>query len=104
MTADLFAADRNRIVLDPGAWLLGGFALDRAAALLDAIAAISAAAPFRHLETPGGRRMSVAMTNCGTAGWVSDRSHGPLCRPCSARWRMRPPAPRISRALRPTPA
>lgn len=73
MTADLFAADRHRIALDPGAWLFGGFALDRAAELLDVIAAISAIAPFRHLETPGGRRMSVAMTNCGTAGWVSDR-------------------------------
>lgn len=73
MTADLFAADRQRIALDPGAWLFGGFALDRARALLDAIAVLSAAAPFRHLETPGGRLMSVAMTNCGTVGWVSDR-------------------------------
>jgi alkylated DNA repair protein (DNA oxidative demethylase) len=72
MTADLFAADRHRIALDPGAWLLGGFALDSAPDLLEAIALIAAAAPFRHLETPGGRRMSVAMTNCGEAGWVSD--------------------------------
>ncbi|MFZ0502216.1 MAG: alpha-ketoglutarate-dependent dioxygenase AlkB [Chthoniobacterales bacterium] len=29
--------------------------------------------PFRHLVTPGGYRMSVAMTNCGLAGWTSDR-------------------------------
>jgi alkylated DNA repair protein (DNA oxidative demethylase) len=34
---------------------------------------IAAAAPFRHLTTPGGGTMSVAMTNCGEAGWVSDR-------------------------------
>lgn len=43
------------------------------AALLEELAAITAAAPFRHLITPGGFRMSVAMTNCGTLGWVSDR-------------------------------
>ena len=29
--------------------------------------------PFRYLVTPGGYRMSVAMTNCGLAGWTSDR-------------------------------
>lgn len=71
--ADLFAAERSCLELDPGAWLLGGFALDEAPALLAAIAAIAAAAPFRYLETPGGGRMSVAMTNCGEVGWVSDR-------------------------------
>jgi len=31
-------------------------------------------APFRHMITPGGYRMSVAMTNCGTAGWITDRT------------------------------
>lgn len=71
--ADLFEVDRRRIALDPGAWLLGGFALNEAPALIDAIEIIAAAAPFRHLETPGGRHMSVAMTNCGEVGWVSDR-------------------------------
>ncbi len=71
--ADLFEAERSRIELDPGAWLLGGLALDHAPALLQAIHTISQAAPFRHLETPGGGRMSVAMTNCGEVGWVSDR-------------------------------
>ncbi len=73
MSVDLFAADRARIALDPGATLLGGFALDEAPALLEAIARIARAAPFRHLVTPGGRLMSVAMTNSGAAGWVSDR-------------------------------
>jgi alkylated DNA repair protein (DNA oxidative demethylase) len=36
--------------------------------------AIIAQAPFRHMVTPGGHRMSVAMTNCGDAGWVTDHS------------------------------
>ena len=57
-----------------GAWLLRGFALGNAAALLSAIETVQAAAPFRHLMTPGGFRMSVAMTNCGSVGWVSDRT------------------------------
>src|SRR5579859_2065529 len=57
----------------PGAWLLRGFALDRVTALMTAIEHIKTAAPFRHLITPGGFRMSVAMTNCGSLGWVSDR-------------------------------
>jgi alkylated DNA repair protein (DNA oxidative demethylase) len=56
-----------------GAYLLRGFALDNVTALLAAVEHIETAAPFRHLETPGGFRMSVAMTNCGALGWVSDR-------------------------------
>lgn len=59
--------------LAPGAAYLGGFALERAAALLDAVEQIIAAAPFRHMSTPGGLRMAVAMTNCGEFGWISDR-------------------------------
>jgi alkylated DNA repair protein (DNA oxidative demethylase) len=55
--------------------LLRGFALGHITALMTAIELIEAAAPFRHLVTPGGFRMSVAMTNCGSLGWVSDR-HG----------------------------
>jgi alkylated DNA repair protein (DNA oxidative demethylase) len=70
---DLFAEDRRRLMLDPGAMLLRGFALPVARVLLDAIVMIAEAAPFRHLATPGGRRMSVAMTNAGRLGWVSDR-------------------------------
>ena len=54
--------------------LLGGFAKSVEASLLAAIERVVAAAPFRHLVTPGGYRMSVAMTNCGAAGWVSDRT------------------------------
>ncbi len=44
------------------------------AAMLNAINMVVAAAPFRHMETPGGKRMSVAMSNCGSVGWVSSRA------------------------------
>lgn len=60
-------------VLAEGAVLLRGFALEQSEELLLGIAAVCEYAPFRHLVTPGGLRMSVAMTNCGAVGWVSDR-------------------------------
>jgi alkylated DNA repair protein (DNA oxidative demethylase) len=60
--------------LAEGAVLLRGFAGDVAETLLAAVDGVAAAAPFRHLVTPGGYLMSVAMTNCGAVGWVSDRS------------------------------
>ena len=60
--------------LGPGATLLRGFALADAPQVLEAIAQIVRQAPFRHMTTPGGFRMSVAMTNCGTTGWVTDRT------------------------------
>jgi len=53
--------------------VLRGFARGRLAVLLTAVTEITAAAPFRNMITPGGFRMSVAMTNCGRAGWVTDR-------------------------------
>lgn len=56
-----------------GAVLLAGFALPVEHALLADIAAVAEAAPFRHMVTPGGFTMSVAMTSCGEAGWVTDR-------------------------------
>jgi alkylated DNA repair protein (DNA oxidative demethylase) len=68
--ADAALADEP---LDPGAVVLRGFARCRDAALAEAIEAVASQAPFRHLITPGGFRMSVAMTNCGRLGWVSDR-------------------------------
>ena len=57
-----------------GAVLLRGFARPAEAGLIADIGAIVAQAPFRHMVTPGGHQMSVAMTNCGSAGWVTDRS------------------------------
>ena len=58
----------------PGAVLLRGFALDPAEALLQAAQQVIAAAPLRHLITPGGHAMSVGMTNCGALGWTSSRT------------------------------
>lgn len=52
-------------------WLLAGFA--RTAELVPEIGAIAARSPFRHMEVASGGRMSVASTNCGALGWVSDR-------------------------------
>ena len=57
-----------------GAILLRGFARPIQHDLIAAIEAITTQAPFRHLTTPGGYQMSVAMTNCGGFGWVSDRT------------------------------
>ncbi len=53
--------------------LLGGFAEPVDRALLDAISDVMQAAPVRRMVVPGGWTMSVAMTNCGKAGWVTDR-------------------------------
>ena len=71
--SDLFAFERPDTVLGEGAQVLAGVARARVPALLEAVAAIAEVAPFRHLVTPGGFTMSVAMTNCGPRGWVSDR-------------------------------
>src|ERR1700730_5515171 len=57
-----------------GAVLLRGFAKPVESELIAALREIVAQAPFRHMVTPGGHQMSVAMTNCGRAGWVTDRS------------------------------
>lgn len=74
MQQSLFDADGGKEALAPGATVLRGFARKRDVVLLAAIEAIAAHAPFRHMVTPGGFEMSVAMTNCGAAGWVTDRS------------------------------
>jgi alkylated DNA repair protein (DNA oxidative demethylase) len=73
--SDLFAADiaGTRTELAAQACVLHGFALAFEGALLASIETITGNAPFRHLVTPGGYVMQVAMTNCGRLGWVSDR-------------------------------
>jgi len=53
--------------------VLRGFVRCKVAALLAAVQNSTALAPLRNMITPGGLRMSVAMTNCGRAGWVTDR-------------------------------
>jgi alkylated DNA repair protein (DNA oxidative demethylase) len=57
-----------------GAVLLRGLARPVESDLIAALGDIAEQAPFRHMMTPGGHRMSVAMTNCGSAGWVTDRT------------------------------
>lgn len=61
-------------MLAPGAIVLRRFALEWEAGIREALMQVEAAAPFRHLVTPGGYTMSVAMTNCGEWGWMSDRN------------------------------
>lgn len=58
--------------LGPGTVLLHGFAAEAAAGLQAELQRLATAAPFRRMCIPGGHRMSVAMTNCGPLGWVSD--------------------------------
>ena len=81
--------------LAPGAvvWRGGARALDTA--LLAAVDRVTAQAPWRHLITPGGFRMSVAMTSCGPLGWVSDRRgyrYDPIDPDSGRRW---PPMPAV---------
>jgi alkylated DNA repair protein (DNA oxidative demethylase) len=85
----------SREQLEEGAVLLRGFARTEAAALLEDIERISASAPFRNLITPGGHTMSVAMTNCGRVGWVSDQSgyrYDPRDPATGSPWPPMPPA------------
>jgi alkylated DNA repair protein (DNA oxidative demethylase) len=72
---DLFRDEREgrRERIGPEAFVLRGFALPHVDELLQAIAGIERASPFRNMVTPGGFTMSVALTNCGELGWTTDR-------------------------------
>ena len=78
LTADLFAsvadARPSQQTIAEGAVLLRGHARPVEAELIAVVRDIEAQSPFRHMVTPGGHQMSVAMTNCGSFGWVTDRS------------------------------
>ena len=76
-TADLFdTPDRPALLaLGPQSWLLRGFALPRAPELLHDIARIHRVSPPRRMQVPGGKAMSVGISNAGVAGWTSD-THG----------------------------
>jgi alkylated DNA repair protein (DNA oxidative demethylase) len=79
--------------LAPGAVILRGFAHAVEDALVDALKEVVASAPLRHMVTPGGFRMSVAMTNCGKLGWVSSAAgfrYDPVDPDSGQRW---PPMP-----------
>lgn len=78
MTADLFdsvaEAQPTREEIADGAALLRGFAKPIEGELIAAVRAITEQSPFRRMTTPGGYQMSVAMTNCGERGWVTDHT------------------------------
>ncbi len=63
----------ERIAIGHQACVLRGFALRWESDLLGQVQELVQRAPFRHLRTPGGRQMQVAMTNCGDFGWYSDQ-------------------------------
>lgn len=103
MNLDLFSdheqPERRQQQLAPQAVLLPAFAAPYVTQLLAPLAAIEQAAPWRHLITPGGLRMSVAMTCCGALGWTSDRSgyrYSPIDPASGRRW---PPMPAPFRQL-----
>jgi alkylated DNA repair protein (DNA oxidative demethylase) len=78
MTLELFPdqppVEPTEEQLAPGTVLLHAFARASAPSLVTAVGAVARQAPFRQMTTPGGYRMSVAMTNCGSAGWTTDSS------------------------------
>jgi DNA oxidative demethylase len=71
---DLTEIESPREQLGPGATILRKFAVPVERAVLAALPEVVARAPFRHMVTPGGYRMSVTMTNCGSLGWVTDKT------------------------------
>lgn len=75
MTMDLFESSSSEPWVEPlceGAVVLRRFASADASELLEAIEGVVEQAPFRQMQTPGGHTMSVAMTCCGSWGWVTD--------------------------------
>ena len=102
-TGDLLGGIRTagsgKKTLAEGAVLLREFADADSIPIYEAIQQVIAAAPFRQMTTPGGRRMSVAMTNCGETGWVTDLSgyrYDALDPVSQCPW---PPMPEIVRRL-----
>ena len=83
-----------REALGPGTAILNGFAHGVEAELVSALKAVVERAPLRHMVTPGGFRMSVAMTNCGRLGWVADRTgyrYGEIDPQTGLQWPAMPP-------------
>ena len=102
--SDLFAGEGTCVRLDDGVAYLPAHALPDDDALLEALQGILSAAPLRHMVTPGGLAMSVAMTNCGEAGWVSDRQGYRYAREDPVTGRAWPAMPALFRALAATAA
>ncbi|MEC5318323.1 DNA oxidative demethylase AlkB [Brenneria populi subsp. brevivirga] len=96
MNLELFEQDepqRRTERLAPGAVILRAFVYRQAAELMSAINAVTARAPLRHMITPGGYTMSVAMSNCGPLGWVTDETgyrYSPIDPLSGQRWPAMP--------------
>jgi len=98
LTADLFdsvaEAQPSREEIADGAVLLRGFVRPIENELIDAVRAVVAQSPFRRMTTPGGHLMSVAMTNCGERGWITDHTgyrYDPIDPRTGAPWPAMPP-------------
>ena len=98
MTADLFdsvaEAQPSREEIADGAVLLRGFVKPIESELIAAVRAIVAQSPFRRMTTPGGHLMSVAMTNSGERGWITDHTgyrYDPIDPRTGASWPAMPP-------------
>jgi alkylated DNA repair protein (DNA oxidative demethylase) len=98
LTADLFdsvaEAQPSREEIADGAVLLRGFVTPIGSELIDAVRAVVAQSPFRRMTTPGGHLMSVAMTNCGERGWITDHTgyrYDPIDPRTGAPWPAMPP-------------
>ncbi|PSO17995.1 DNA oxidative demethylase AlkB [Bradyrhizobium sp. MOS003] len=98
MTADLFdsvaEAQPSREEIADGAVLLRGFVKPIDTELIAAVRAIVAQSPFRRMTTPNGHLMSVAMTNCGERGWITDHTgyrYDPIDPRTAAPWPEMPP-------------
>ena len=98
MTADLFdsvaEAQPSREEIADGAVLLRGFVKPIESELIEAVRAIVLQSPFRRMTTPGGHLMSVAMTNCGERGWITDHTgyrYDPIDPRTEAPWPAMPP-------------
>lgn len=98
MNLELFSNDNKApcagVAIGIGTVYLPGFLTTHDEAIMAAIRGVTERSPLRHLAIPGGKRMSVAMSNCGTLGWVSDhagyryQAHDPLTQ---QRWPPMPP-------------
>jgi len=98
LTADLFDsvadAQPSREEIADGAVLLRAFVRPIESELIAAVRAIVAQSPFRRMTTPGGHLMSVAMTNCGERGWITDHTgyrYDPIDPRTEAPWPAMPP-------------
>jgi len=98
VTADLFdnvaEAQPSREEMADGAVLLRGFVKPIESELIEAVRAIVAQSSFRRMTTPGGYQMSVAMTNCGERGWITDHTgyrYDPVDPRTGAPWPAMPP-------------